>query len=72
MQRPSFVPEKVTKCIGTGCPIKNSCERFTAKTGYPEQTWLGGLPFDFDSRTCSEYAWNGLGPADTMDRHTPK
>ena len=43
-------------CEGTGCPIKETCYRFTAKPSEYRQSYISVPPFKKD-KTC-EYYWN--------------
>jgi hypothetical protein len=43
----------ITKCKGEGCPIKESCYRFTAQASLVWQSYLLTPPFD--GKTCDMY-----------------
>jgi hypothetical protein len=46
----------ISMCEGTGCPIKETCYRFTAKPSEYRQSYISVPPFKKD-KTC-EYYWN--------------
>jgi hypothetical protein len=43
----------ITKCTGEGCPIKESCYRFTAQASEFRQSYFFTPPFD--GKTCEMY-----------------
>jgi hypothetical protein len=43
----------ITKCKGEGCPIKESCYRFTAEASKYMQSYFFTPPFD--GKTCEMY-----------------
>jgi hypothetical protein len=43
----------ITKCKGEGCPIKESCYRFTAEASDFRQSYFLTPPFD--GKTCDVY-----------------
>ena len=34
----------ITKCVGTNCPYKEKCYRYTAKTSEYRQSWFMNAP----------------------------
>lgn len=42
----------ISKCLGTGCPQKQSCYRYLA----PENDWQSYMPPEWDGTEC-EYYW---------------
>ena len=36
--------EDITKCVGTDCPLKESCYRYLAKTSDWNQSWFCECP----------------------------
>jgi hypothetical protein len=34
----------ITKCIGTGCPVKEKCYRYTTKSSEFRQSWFCEIP----------------------------
>lgn len=42
----------ISKCRGEGCPIKESCYRFTAPNGY----WQSYSDFKYEDGKC-EFYW---------------
>lgn len=45
----------ITKCKGDGCPLKESCYRFTALDS-PHAQWIfGGVPYDAETKSCEQY-----------------
>jgi len=46
----------ITKCDGTGCPIRTSCERYTAPSG-PWQSWFVTVPGQIDRTLQPEGVW---------------
>ena len=44
----------ITKCKGDGCPIKEKCKRFTAKSGI-RQAWFTFVPFNNDEKKCEMF-----------------
>lgn len=47
-----------TKCLGTNCPIKQSCKRFTCPTS-EWQSWFMEMPCEwFDDNFYCEMFWN--------------
>ena len=34
----------IAKCVGTGCPLKETCYRFTAPSNEYRQSWLVEVP----------------------------
>lgn len=45
----------ISKCVGTLCPLKEACFRYTAKAGFM-QSYLLGIPYDFKTEQC-EFYW---------------
>ena len=48
------------KCVGTGCPMKQTCLRYTAEDKKPAQDYLAGIPYDHGKKTCDYYITNIL------------
>ena len=44
----------ISKCKGDGCPIKEKCARFTAKSG-ERQAWLSFIPFNHNQKKCEMF-----------------
>ena len=44
----------ITKCSGVGCPIKESCHRYTAPSGFLQSY----SDFKFDEEKGCDYFWN--------------
>ena len=51
------MPE-LAKCHGAGCPIKDSCFRFTKKSDDLLQLWLNGAPYDATKGSCKMHVEN--------------
>ena len=43
----------ITKCMGTDCPHKETCYRYTAPSGF-RQSWFCECPLNSDSK-CDMY-----------------
>lgn len=45
----------ITKCKGTDCPLKDSCYRYLAPSGFA-QHWFVDVPYHFkDKHECTKY-----------------
>ena len=51
------MPE-LAKCHGAGCPLKDSCFRFTKKSDDLLQLWLNGAPYDATKGSCKMHVEN--------------
>lgn len=47
----------VTMCEGTGCPLRDSCYRYTATPSDFRQSYFTEKPYDDDSGEC-DYYWS--------------
>ena len=45
-----------TKCEGKGCPLKETCYRFTAKDNEYGQSYFTETPYNKEKENC-EYLW---------------
>ena len=50
----------MSKCIGTDCPLKESCYRYTAPESEIWQSWLSVVWYDKTTNKC-ELWWNNEG-----------
>ena len=46
----------IAKCEGTGCPLKETCYRFTATPSEFRQSYFLNIPYDEETKNC-EYLW---------------
>ena len=46
----------ITKCDGVGCPLKETCYRFTAKDNEFRQAYFIETPYNKEKENC-EYLW---------------
>lgn len=45
----------ISKCMGTNCPLKKKCYRFTATPSEYLQSWFMEEPYDTETKTCDFY-----------------
>jgi hypothetical protein len=45
----------ISMCSGEGCPIKDTCYRFTATPTDPWQAYFGGVPYSHEDALCVEH-----------------
>ena len=45
----------ISKCEGTGCPLKETCYRFVAKSNEYMQPFFGSIPYDKQNKKCAEF-----------------
>jgi len=45
----------ISKCKGLNCPLKLKCYRYTAKADEHWQSYLGRVPYDEKTESCSRY-----------------
>lgn len=45
----------ITKCLGTDCPFKERCYRFTAPSNRLRQSYFTEIPFDKEKNECKEF-----------------
>lgn len=45
----------ITKCSGTGCPIKDTCYRFRALANDYYQSWFSEEPYNHKAGYCESY-----------------
>lgn len=51
------MPDDITRCIGTDCPIKQNCYRFTNKI-FGRQDFFAKVPYDFITHSCNHFMSN--------------
>lgn len=66
------VPD-IAMCVGSKCPLKESCYRFTAKPNKISQCYLLGAPYDPKGNCCFYYIPTGdLEAGEPIRTHTDK
>lgn len=46
----------ITMCVGTNCPLKEKCYRYTAKVSEYRQSYFTDVPYNKETKKC-EYLW---------------